>query len=332
MGKASSAKKVARAAGLGGGRAYGSRPAWNYYFAVLVLLVLGVVGVYNAREYRMAKINAAGTVPPTVGQTPPWFEGLAVEACGKLLPPVKSNHNPYGLYTKGDGIIYISPTKKSVAGHNATLFNFASGIGMKLNAGALQVPGGHLYQDGDTCEGKPGHVYVMTWSSPQAPASDGVLQNKHLVDPTKGYVDTCNPDCNSGVLLENDQLVTIAFLPAPPKGKTLSVLEPPPSVIRHLTDLVATGGTTTTTTPVPPTTSKTTPSSTSGPSTTLGKGGSHTKSSTSSTSTPSTSTSSSSASSTTTGTTAKGGGKTTATTAKSSSGTGTKGSSTKSTK
>jgi len=66
MGKASSSKKVARAAGLGGGRAYAKRPAWGYYFGVLVLLVLGVVGVYNSREYRDAGINKQGSVPPTV--------------------------------------------------------------------------------------------------------------------------------------------------------------------------------------------------------------------------------------------------------------------------
>jgi hypothetical protein len=259
MGKASSAKKVARAAGLGGSRAYRERPAWNYYFAVLVLVVLGVLGVYNSREYLDNKVNAAGNTAPKVGQSPPWLEGYAIDACGKLLPPIKSNKNPYGIYTKGDGIIYISPTKKSVAGRNATLAKFANAVGMQFNAGDLQVPGGHLYVNGDTCEGKPGHVYVMTWSSPQAPASDGVLQNKQEINQATGYEDTCNPDCDSGVLLENDQLVTMAFLPAPPKGHSLQVLKPPNSVVLSLSRLIASGGTTTTTAPPAKATTTTTP-------------------------------------------------------------------------
>ena len=31
---------------------------------------------------------------------------------------------------------------------------------MNLNAAELKVPGGKLCHDGDTCQGKPGHVYV----------------------------------------------------------------------------------------------------------------------------------------------------------------------------
>ncbi|HXW77893.1 MAG TPA: hypothetical protein VEJ84_00260 [Acidimicrobiales bacterium] len=251
MGKASSSKKVARAAGLGGGRAYGGRPPYLYYFGLVLLLVLGLVGVYNATQYRDNQVNAQGNVAPTVGQSPPWYQGYAVEACGKLLPPIQTNKDPYGITTKTDGIISISPTVKSAAGKNATLGKFAQAIGMTLNAAQLQVPGGHLYQDGQTCEGKPGHVYVMTWSSPQEPASDGVLQT------SKSTANPCNPDCNSGLLLANNQLVTMAFLPAPPKDQTLSVLQPPASVISKLTALVAAAANTTTTSPaatVPPTT------------------------------------------------------------------------------
>jgi hypothetical protein len=239
MGKASSSKKVARAAGLGGNRAYGARPAYGYYLGLVVLIVLGVLGVYNATQYRDNKVNEAGNTAPTVGQSPPWYQGYAVEACGKLLAYVPTNKDPYGITTKEDGIITISPTVKSAAGQNATLGKFASAIGMTLNAAQLQLPGGHLYQDGQTCEGKPGHVYVMTWSSPQEPASDGVLQTKKSSD------NTCTPDCNQGTLLRNNWLVTMAFLPAPPSGQTLSVLQPPASVISRLTTTIAAAATST---------------------------------------------------------------------------------------
>ena len=55
---------------------------------------------------------------------------------------VKTNKDPYGITTKGDGIIYISPTVKSAAGQNATLGKFASSVGMTLNAAEMQLPGG----------------------------------------------------------------------------------------------------------------------------------------------------------------------------------------------
>jgi hypothetical protein len=144
-----------------------------------------------------------------------------------------------------------------VAGKNATLGKFASAVGMLLNASEIEVPGGRLYQAGDTCEGKPGNVYVMTWASPQEPVQDGFLQTKQ--GSTGGREDTCNPDCESGVRLEKDQLVTIAFLPAPAKHKTPALLQPSQAVVSKLTALVSTGGVTTTTAaPVPSTTSTTT--------------------------------------------------------------------------
>jgi hypothetical protein len=249
MGKASSAKKVARAAGMGGSRAYGARPPYMYYFAVVVLVLLGVIGVWNSREYANNKVNQQGNGAPKVGQSPPWYEGFAVDVCGKLLPPIKTDRDPYGITTNGEGIITISPTVKSAAGHNATLGKFATSIGLLLNASELQVPGGKLYQAGDTCEGKSGSVYVMVWTSPQAPQSDGILQTKKVAN-----MDTCNPDCNSGVLLKNNELVTVAFLPTAKKGETPDVLQPPPSVISKLTSLVASAATTTVPTTAPVTT------------------------------------------------------------------------------
>jgi hypothetical protein len=105
--------------------------------------------------------------------------------------------------------------------------------------------------------GQAGEVFVETWGSPAEPVQDGYLQTKK--GSTGGREDTCNPDCESGVRLENDQLVTIAFLPAPPKHGTPDILQPPQSVISKVTQLVSSGGATTTTAPavVPTTTVKT---------------------------------------------------------------------------
>ncbi len=243
MGKASSNKKVARAASTGGGRASRVRTPWTYYSVLAIILIVGVTLTVTSRDRRLNKINTAGDVQPTVGQT--WNAGLGVYICGKFQPAINSNKDPYGITTKGDGIIIIHPTVKSAAGTNATLGKFASSIGMKLNAAELQVPGGKLYTDGDSCNGSPGHVYVKEFNN---------------VSDTVGVLQNTNP---SDVRLQDQSMYTIAFVPSSDKN---SIPPPPQYVINNLNKLAASSSTTTTTTPPAvstPTTPTTRPATTS---------------------------------------------------------------------
>jgi hypothetical protein len=239
MGKASSNKKVARAAGTGGGRTHRARTPWTYFGAVALVVVLGLLGTWASRDRRLGQINNAGDTQPKVGTV--WNEGYAVYACGKFEPAITHAKNPYGITTgNGDGIIHIAPTVKSAAGKNATLGKFASAVPFTLNAGEVKVPGGKLYQDGDSCEGHPGHVYVRQFND--TGDTIGALQN---TDPRN-------------VLLQDQSMVTIAFVPSSDKNK----IPPPPAyVIRNLNKLAATASTTTTApastpNPVTPTTVK----------------------------------------------------------------------------
>jgi hypothetical protein len=227
MGRASSSKKVARAAGTGGGRTHRGRTPWTYYSVIAVVVVLGILGTWASRDRRVGQINNQGGTPPTVGTV--WNEGYAVDECGKFAPAITHAKNPEGITTgNGDGIIHIHPTVKSAAGKNATLGKFADATGMKLNAATLQLPGGKLYQDGDTCNGKASHVYVTEFAF--AGDTNGTLQN---VDPRK-------------VLLQDQSLLTIAFVPASDKDK----IPPPPTyVINNLNKLAATSPSPTTTVP-----------------------------------------------------------------------------------
>ncbi|MHB1533555.1 MAG: hypothetical protein ACYC1D_02910 [Acidimicrobiales bacterium] len=246
MGKASSSKKVARAAGTGGGRTTRGRTPWTYYGVIFVIVLVGVVGTVTSRNRHLALINQGGNVAPTIGTS--WHEALAIDVCGKVLPPIKTTKDPYGLTTRGDGIIYIAPTVKSAAGENATLGKFASSIGMKLNAAELQVPGGKLYQDGDPCNGKASHVYVKQFA---------------YVNDTVGQLLNVDP---SSVKLKDQQMLTIAFVPASQKNK---IPPPPASVQKKLQSLAApsTPASTTTTPPAVSIPATTTPSTTT-PSTT----------------------------------------------------------------
>jgi hypothetical protein len=233
MGKASSNKKVARAAGTGGGRTHRARTPWTYFGAVALVVILGVLITWSSRDRRLAQINNAGNTQPTVGTV--WNEGYAVYQCGKFAPAITHARNPYGITTgNGDGIIHIAPTVKSAAGKNATLGKFASAADMTLNAGALKLPGGKLYLDGDSCEGHPGHVFVRQFND--TGDTIGALQN---TDPRN-------------VLLQDQSMVTIAFVPEQDKNK----IPPPPTyVINNLNKLAATSSSTTTT-PSPSTTVK----------------------------------------------------------------------------
>ena len=237
MGKASSSKKVARAAGTGGGRTNRGRVPWGYYSVIALVIILGVVGTVTSRERRIAQINDAGkTTAPAVGTL--WHEGYAVDECGKFVSPIVHAADPHGITTgtpsgqKADpstyGVIKIDPTSDSVAGKNATLGVFASAVGMKLNAAELQTPGGKLYLDGDKCGGKTSHVYVKQFAF--IGDTTGALQN---VDPRN-------------IRLQNQVLLTIAFVPASEKNS----IPPPPSYVNtNLAKFAASSSTTTTTTP-----------------------------------------------------------------------------------
>lgn len=217
MGKASSNKKVARAAGTGGGRTSRGRTPWMYFSVIALVVVLGVIGTWSSRDTRLNKINGQGDTAPTVGTT--WNEGYAVYACGKFVPAISHAKNPQGITTgNGDGVIHIHPTVKAAAGKNATLGKFASAVGMKLNAAQLQAPGGKLYLDGDSCQGKPGHVYVRQFA---------------YIGDTVGTLQSVDP---IDVKLSDQALLTIAFVPDTEKN---SIPAPPTYVQNNLKKLAA---------------------------------------------------------------------------------------------
>jgi hypothetical protein len=207
MGKASSSKKVARAAGTSGGRTSRGRTPWIYYLTILAIVVAGTAMVYASRHHRLQVINAGGqSTPPLVGDT--WNTAYAVYTCtgsdkGKFENFITDRNNPHGIWTPTDGVIEVSPKDDSVAGKNATLDKFASAVHMTLNAGELKLPGGHDYRDGDDCGGKPGRVQVQVFSSPSDP---------------QGVTSTQDPAL---VRFQDNTMLTIAFMP---KGTTI----PPP--------------------------------------------------------------------------------------------------------
>lgn len=229
MGKASSNKKVARAAGTGGGRTYRGHTPWTYFGVIALIVLLGIVGTVTSRDRRLSQINGQGNTAPTVGTT--WHEGYAVYVCGKFLDPVAHAGDPQGITTTTPGIITIKPKVKAAAGKNATLAKFASAANIKLNAAELQLPGGKLYQDGNSCSGKPGHIYVKEFGF--VGDTVGKLYN--------GARDQLPKLAPGDIHLKDGQLLTIAFVPSSDASK---IPAPPASVGAALTQQTNSGSST----------------------------------------------------------------------------------------
>ncbi|MDQ1392407.1 MAG: hypothetical protein QOF30_1384 [Acidimicrobiaceae bacterium] len=223
MGKASSNKKVARAASTSGGRTAGGRTPWIYYVSIITIVVVGTALVYFSRSHRLSKVNTAGASPPVVGQDH-WHEAYAFYVCtaadkGEFIPVFPYQTDPEGIHTHGDGVIDIHPYEKSAAGKNAVLGVFTKVTGVTLNAGELKIPSftgysGHDYHDSDNCGGTPGRVQVTLF--PTSTSTDGTLWTK---DPRDAP-------------LTDQSMIVVSFMPkgakipAPPKANVDAMLHP----------------------------------------------------------------------------------------------------------
>jgi hypothetical protein len=225
MGRASSSKKVARAASTGGGRtARGARPL-GWYAAITLVVVLGVAGIVFSRQERRTELASGGSVAP-VANVDHWHAAYGVYLCDSFAPSLTDETDPKGIHSHGDGIIHIHPFVRSSAGKNAVLGVFADATGLKITDKELQVPGGKKYTANDTkCGDKVGIVQVKV--------NDKVVTN-----------DVRN------IRLHDQDLITIAFapedaeLPKPPTADDLARLNPETEQVTPATETTEQTGTT----------------------------------------------------------------------------------------
>jgi hypothetical protein len=256
MPKASSNKKVARAASTGGGRTARGRAPWLYWTVISVCVVLGVAGVVFSRNQRLESLSASGVkeapFPPENGkQGDHWHSAYGVYLCDHFAAPITDQRDPNGIHTHGDGVIHVHPYVPKAAGKNANLGQFADAVHLTLNAGELKLPGGHDYRDGDKCSGKAGRVRIHVFTDET---------------DTVGHDVTGDP---RRVRMADNELIVIAFttpdatIPQPPSTPNLKKLNDVPAP-----------DTTSTTAPAPgttPTSAPTSPSTTAPAVTTTAK-------------------------------------------------------------
>lgn len=216
MGKASSNKKVARAAKAGGGRARtaGER---NILFPTMLaaVVILGMVLVVYARDER----SAQALQDPQIGDH--WHAASGFYVCDGFGPPLAEFATQTGLHTHGtDSIIHIEPSSSAGAGKNANLANILGDAaellgGEGLSDDSFSIPGGETYTEGeDTCDDLEGDpiVQVAVWADRAAAEA--------AEDPERIVV----ANFDSVRFDEDGRVYTIAF--APPGAD----IPPPPSI------------------------------------------------------------------------------------------------------
>jgi len=153
MGKASSNKKVARAA-RAGGRVSSGQPRSLLFPGVLVLVVvLGVALVAYARNDRDQ--DDLGGVPQLGDHI---HQAFAVNICGEFVADLPTFESSVGIHTHADGVIHIHPFSQLGVGANATLGRFvddANEAGLEFSlSGSKIVFQSETGEEGVTeCEG-----------------------------------------------------------------------------------------------------------------------------------------------------------------------------------
>ncbi len=212
MGKASTNKKVAKAAGTGGGRTRrgGSSMLFPSVMAVVVILGLALVVVSRGDKAE------ADNTPPRAGADH-WHAAIGFYVCGNFLPNVTDQNDPRGIHTHGDGVMHIHPFTDRSGGRNATLGVFFEAIEAKVTASSLRIPGTPEKKNGQKCDGRQAEVQTVTWDF------DGPPEAKPT--PFEGDPSALKPSDRS--------LVTVAFMP---KG---TEIPRPPSAdqLNKLTDI-----------------------------------------------------------------------------------------------
>jgi hypothetical protein len=159
MGKASSSKKVQRAAKAAGRPGAKKNYGWPLTIGAVVLLgVLLIVLTVSTNDD-----SEPGS--PTVGEH--WHAAYGIYDCDTYLPPQSDEgEDREGIHTHEDGLMHIHPFLTRVSGKGANLEAFGRQIGMEITDDSFSVDGGLDRENGDDCDGEPGEVQLVTWDSP----------------------------------------------------------------------------------------------------------------------------------------------------------------------
>ena len=142
MGKASSSKKVARAAGAGGGRTSRGKAPVLWYSSLVLILVAGIGLTAFSRDQRLEKLNSPESKEEPRPNDSHWHVALGVRSCERWLEPLTDQTDPKGIHSHGDGIIHVHPFVASAAGPRATFERYVEAVKAELAADSFTWPEG----------------------------------------------------------------------------------------------------------------------------------------------------------------------------------------------
>jgi hypothetical protein len=176
MGKASSAKKVARAARAGGRSSAGRQRNLLFPGVIGAIVLFGSALVWYAADER----KGATDVPPVIGDH--WHAAFGIYVCGEWQPDIPEFENTTGVHTHGDGVIHIHPFSQSGAGENATLGTFLEDTDIDLSDNELTI-GEQTWKEGeDQCDGEDAELVVAQWEDVSDESADPALLAGGLED------------------------------------------------------------------------------------------------------------------------------------------------------
>jgi hypothetical protein len=251
--KSATGRWVSRVGASGGGKAYKKTRPGNFYGALAVIVILGLVATVFARyDYQHPPKNPAG-IAPKVGTT--WYAALSIQACGKYLPYLATDTTlkGQGMYALAADVLKISPASAADSGNNATLAQFGDEYpGLIISTSQMNIPKNDQgtanpatsYTNGQACPSGKGTLY---------PGQPGKVSYTYWTTFGGKPTTTNNP---ASIKFAPELRVTMAFDPANVKPK--------PPLQETVNEMVADGTTVTPTTTVttPPATTTTVKGST----------------------------------------------------------------------
>lgn len=158
MGKASSAKKIAKAAKAGATSGPSDSRQLGFPALVIAIIVVGLGLVVFARGTRDAQAS------PTLQDH--WHSAYAVYDCESdaVLPPFQSDFDPDGIHSHRDSLIHIHPFTSAVTGKDAVMEVFLTSMGASISQDAIELPGGELLEAGVECGGEASVIQILRWN------------------------------------------------------------------------------------------------------------------------------------------------------------------------
>lgn len=156
MGKASSSKKVARAARTAGKAGGGRNLGWPALIGSVV--VVGVFLIVFSRG------KTGDAVAPILGDH--WHAAYGIYDCDHFISPLTDQvEDASGLHTHDDSLMHIHPFGTRYTGTGANIGNWGITTGLELTDKSVKASG-ISRENGDKCADLPATLQLKVWDSP----------------------------------------------------------------------------------------------------------------------------------------------------------------------